>query len=110
MVPYDILSIMSSRGSQCGEEEKYLLDENQSGAPNSSGTCKWLCQTGGEEIKLVIMSTEPIKLYKYAIKSANDCPNRDPGSWNLVASDEAGNEIMLHNKEPSSSSTWSDRW
>ena len=41
VVSYDRLRISSATPVHCGEEAKYLLDENQSGVSSQFGTSKW---------------------------------------------------------------------
>ena len=93
-VNYDRLSISCSTPCHCGEEVKYLFDENQITDTEKSlfGTSKWnaICGKGGKVTLEIDVIGEPIILSHYALKSANDQPTRDPNVWKLVAVDNNG--------------------
>lgn len=80
-VNYARLEISCATPVHCGEEVKYLFDEKQSGVGSATGTSKWNARSSGQvtiEIKVI---GAPIQLSHYALKSANDCPDRDPKVW-----------------------------
>ena len=114
-VPYDRLSISSDAKVWAGEEACYLLDEDTK-APIQHGASKWHAGTRKKkngpmtpatlEIKV---SGPPIRLAKYALKSANDRPDRDPKLWDLIAVCPDGSERPIHAME-SHDRKWSRRW
>lgn len=87
VVSYDRLRISSTTPVHCREEAKYLLDENQGGASSQYGTSKWNAKSSGRVTLEINVVGAPIQLSQYALKSANDCPDRDPRSWKLFAVD-----------------------
>jgi len=106
-VPYSRLSISSKtpvHGRPKGEEAHYLLDEGTS-APSNWGTSKWNAQTSSEVTLEITVSGAPILLAKYALKSANDCPNRDPKTWSLSCERKTVIHAMTDN-----SCKWPSRW
>ena len=46
-------------------------------------------------------------LSHYALKSANDAPNRDPREWRLVAVDLDRKEHVIHSMQ---FNKWNSRW
>ena len=86
-VSYDRLRISSDTPVHCREEAQYLFDEQQSGVGSQSGTSKWNARSGGQVTLEITVVGAPIQLSHYALKSANDCPDRDPKAWKLVAVD-----------------------
>ena len=125
-VPYDRLFISSDAKVWSGKEAGlgsreasyeacYLLDEDTK-APIKHGPSKWCAGTRKKktgpytpatlEIKV---SGQPIRLAKYALKSANDCPDRDPKLWDLIAVCPDGSERVVH-AMGSHDRKWSRRW
>ena len=50
-----------------------------------------------------------ITLAKYALRSANDCPGRDPAEWKLFGVSEEGEQQLLHSVDESNA--WGgQRW
>jgi len=110
-VPYSRLSIYSStpvHGWPRGEEAQYLLDEATS-APSNWGTSKWNAQTGGRVTLEITVNGPPIRLSHYALKSANDYPNRDPRTWSLSAEPQHGEPQEVH-RIPDDGRKWAGRW
>ena len=46
-------------------------------------------------------------LSHYALKSANDCPDRDPRAWKLIAVDLDRKEHVIHSMQ---FNKWGQRW
>ena len=90
-VAYERLSITSSEQEINNERACFLFDENQAGVASGSGTSKWLSKLnqGTNSVTLeIVVNGPPIRLTHYALKTANDCPGRDPKSWKLYGCDE----------------------
>ena len=83
-VGYDRLQIKSATPCHCGEEVKYLFDEAVV-ANNQFHTSKWNARSSGRVTLEINVVGPPILLSHYALKSANDAPDRDPKAWKLVA-------------------------
>ena len=106
MVPYEQLRVTSSAGDQCGEKVEFLLEEREH---NDNGTSKWL-STASSGL-LTFTSSEPVRLSGFAMKSANDCPERDPCRWKFFAVNDAGEQILIQETGDSEDAKWgSDRW
>ena len=86
-VPAERLIIECNRKDINGERVDYLLDERESGAESVTGTCKWNSNfeiPGRSTLDITITLKDeypPLTLTHYALKSANDEPDRDPSSW-----------------------------
>ena len=105
-VPYERLDISCKSRAINKEEVHYLFDEKQKGVPSGSGTSKWLSKSESRDKKLWIAITvkeeyPPLILTHYALKSANDAPNRDPKQWDLyyLEDDDENRPIYLHQKQ-----------
>ena len=110
-VPYDRLFISSDAKVWAGEEACYLLDEDTK-APIQHGASKWHARPAGRSGAVTLeikVSGPPIRLAKYALKSANDRPDRDPKLWDLIAVCPDGSERPVHAME-SHDRKWSRRW
>ena len=81
----------------------------ESGTPNGSGTCKWL-QNSSSGQKLTITTCKPVRLSKFGLKSANDCPDRDPVKFKLDAINEEGHEVPLYDVAEDEFIIWDERW
>ena len=53
------------------------------------------------------MDGPPIRVFRYGLKSANDCPKRDPKCWTLIAM-VGDNEHVIHSVP--SNPKWTRRW
>jgi len=88
-VPYADLVITES-GHINGEKCTFLFDEGT--ISSDQKTSKWClnggCYTGRAWIE--ISSCTPRVITGYGMKSANDCPSRDPRSWTLRGYDVQG--------------------
>ena len=107
-MPYDRLSISSYMRCHCGEVPQYLLDDGTK-APNQFGTSKWNAATRGPVTLEIKVRGPPIRLGKYALKSANDAPGRDPKTWDLIAVCADGSERVVH-AIGSHDRKWPGRW
>jgi len=108
-VPYSRLAISSATRVHSREEARYLFDEATSG-PSAFGTSKWNAATRGPvTLEITVGSGPPIRLSHFALKSANDCPARDPKTWSLVAVRDDGSEATLHSMNDHSAK-WGGRW
>ena len=83
--------------------------DSESTTCNSSGVCKWLADFS-ENQKLEITTCKPVRLSKFEIKSANDCQDRDPVKFKLVAIDEEENEHVLYEVGENEFVIWDERW
>lgn len=86
-VSYDRLRISSNTPVHCREEVKYLFDYKQSGVGSQYGTSKWNAKSSGKVTLQIDVIGPPLILAHYALRSANDCSDRDPKAWKLVAVD-----------------------
>ena len=93
----------------CREEARYLLDESTTGAKSQFGTSKWNAATKGNVTLEITVSGPPIRLSHYALKSANDAPDRDPRAWSMIAKSPQGVAQVIH-RISDSSRKWSGRW
>ena len=60
---------------------------------------------------LTFTSKEAIRLSHFAIKSANDCSERDPCRWKFYAVNEAGEQTLLQETPDDDEPRWNhDRW
>ena len=115
-VPYSDLSITSYPWGRFGEIAEHLLNERKRGCLNENayGTCKFLTwfekDQGPSDVKLEITSNRPIKLTAFALRSANDSPERDPKHWTLTAIDSDNNEHLLKRMDNDESKWGGRRW
>ena len=92
-VAYNRLQIRSSTNEHANEKAHFLFDEKQTGVNSNSGTSKWFAPLDKNSFNVTLEITvvgSPIRLSGYALKSANDCPFRDPKTWQLLGVDEQG--------------------
>ena len=108
-VSYSRLSIYSSTPVHSREEARYLLDE-ATAAPSAFGTSKWNAATGGRVQLEITVSGPPILLSHYALKSANDCPDRDPRVWSLSIEPANGGSLQVIHRVSDDGRKWSGRW
>ena len=78
------------------EEAEYLLDEKQDGVSSQFGISKWNAESSGQITLKIDVIGEPIRISHYALKSANDYPNRDPKAWKLFGVDVNHREHVIH--------------
>ncbi len=87
-VPYADLVITES-GHIHGEKCDFLFDEGT--ISSDQKTSKWCTlHSSTERVWIEISSHTPILITGYGMKSANDCPSRDPRSWILRGYDVQG--------------------
>ena len=53
---------------------------------------------------------EPIRLAKFGLRSANDCPDRDPVKFSLDYENEDGDAIPLYDVAEDEFVIWDERW
>lgn len=109
LVPYDRLSVCAS-GDEAGpgEHVENLLDESKKTDTPPCFTCKWNHVSAGKPCWIEVkVDGQAITLERYALRSANDCPARDPKAWKVHGVDSRGNLHTLHNVEDAS---WNGRW
>ena len=88
-VPYADLVITES-GNINGEKCTFLFDEGTISSDQKTSKC---CLNGGcyrGQVWVEISSRTLILITGYGMKSANDCPSRDPRSWTLRGYDVQG--------------------
>ena len=101
-IPASLLSVVAkSEYSEGGELAKHLLDDRESGGiGNKFNTCKWNDVSGEKATWLEFtIAGGARRLTKFALKSANDVPGRDPKKWKLVgirATDGARETLHAH--------------
>eukprot|EP00931_Biecheleriopsis_adriatica_P017108 TRINITY_DN12382_c0_g1_i2.p1 TRINITY_DN12382_c0_g1~~TRINITY_DN12382_c0_g1_i2.p1 ORF type:complete len:357 (-),score=50.51 TRINITY_DN12382_c0_g1_i2:44-1114(-) len=107
LVPTECLSVHAS--SECAPHETaaMLLDVAESHDVGPFYTSKWNAH-GSEHWIEINVSDAPVTLKRYALRSANDCPRRDPRHWNLFGIGADGIEHLLHTA--SDVTPWSGRW
>lgn len=90
---YNKMTVASNRGTHCGEDPKYMLD-NSTRANNQFRTSKWNSHKSFP-IELSLTLQDEVHLSSYDLKSANDCPNRDPTAWKLYGVSSSGERLLL---------------
>ena len=105
-VPYEHLEITCNKTEINGEAVEFLFDDKETGVASGSGTSKWLAplqsnqnrpsradRSDNSELAITITVKDqysPIILTHYALKSANDAPDRDPKRWTLCRATDTG--------------------
>lgn len=108
LVPYSRMSVRASgEGAGPGEVAKNLLDENQSTRVPPFFTNKWNTH-GARNTWLEIEVQGPaLNLARYSLRSANDCPGRDPRDWTLTGITGTGTAVQLDHAR---GVNWQGRW
>ena len=111
-IPASLLSVVAkSEFSDGGELAKHLLDDRESGGiGNTFDTCKWNDVSGEKPTWLEFtIAGGARRLTKFALKSANDVPGRDPKKWKLVgirATDGARETLHAHDGDAWKGKRW----
>lgn len=112
MLPLTDLSVACSGSNNWGEVPENLLLPGEATQYAPFYTSKWSVEgtTAWIEVKV---TTGPVRLARYGLRSGNDNPGRDPSTWTVSGIDSAsGSATLLHTVDGSSSSSavFPDRW
>jgi len=110
LVSYTRLSV-KAQGDAAGPGEVVdnLLDEDTRTDVPPWFTSKWNHHHGNGKPTWLEISVDgpPLAIGRYALRSANDCPSRDPREWTLSGIDKHGKAHTLHKV---CNGAWQGRW
>jgi len=107
-VPYERLSVNCATRSVGREHAGYLLTEAQRAPEAAHGTAKWNVNSRFPKPLHISVKGRPVRLAGYQLRSANDCPGRDPRSWTLEGVTVGGQREVIHIVD--GFGPWPGRW